>query len=512
MKKLLLIFVMGAAVLAVGAAAFFALGPGDDPVVTGGGPAGDGTEPRPEPVEEGKIRIAGTVEDEQGKPVTGAFVYLLSKGDPLVPPVGPRHRRSDAVGAFSLEKKEEKDLDLLAISPGFRPTVIEHASGDGLRVVLSRGGTIRGKVLDDQGRPIVGAKITARTSGSEVAPPRGIYLPHHATLFVTYMRTISGMGGAFVIHGVGEGEVDLVAGKRTHPELLRPWRGAAAGEAGVKLVLLRPFTASVAVVDSEKNEPIVSAGVVIEMPDEKGGMPREIRGRTNRRGEMTKTLPFPAARAPDLRVKVTAGTEDYGSVVAEGVPLSKLEVGEGFTLRLTKQEPAILLLTIRYDTGKPYRNWIFFEVEPAFGDEFHRWSRIDKDGAASIKVPPGHYKAIRPRASGEIDAGELTNLKLDAAEEYEHAITITRGGDLHLTVTVGEKQAARGAKVTVGHPGGKIIRTIWGTTIHLNDIPPGLAIVTVEHEGHETVIESITLVKDEKRDLKITLRPTPKKK
>jgi hypothetical protein len=280
----------------------------------------------------------------------------------------------------------------------------------------------------------------------------------------------------------------------------------------VKLVLLRPFTACVAVVDAEKNEPLVSAGVVIEMPGENGAKPEVIRGRTNRSGEMRKTLPFPAARARDVRVKVSAGTEDHGSVVAEGVPLSELEEHEGFTLRLARQDPAILLLTVKYDTGKPYRNWIYFEVEPAFGDKFHRWSNIDKDGAASIKVPPGHYQAIRPRAAGNIEIPPLQNMKFDAAEEYEHAITIPRGGDLHLSIKAGESDQARGAKLKVEYTGGEVNRTIWGNAVRLTDLTPGPATVTVTFEGYETTTEKVTLVKDERRSLKIDLRRTPKKK
>ncbi|MEN8151133.1 MAG: carboxypeptidase-like regulatory domain-containing protein [Planctomycetota bacterium] len=512
MKRPVLLLFAVAAVVAVVVVAWSAMDMAP-PVLDGGPERGDG-EPDPDPVEAGKVRIAGTVEDESGKRVPGAFVYLLAAGDPLVPAVGPLHRRTDGRGAFSLEREEDpgKVPDLIAVCPGFVATVIEHASGDGLRVVLARGGTIRGVVVDDLDRPVAGARVVAKSSGSAVNPPRGIYLPHHTTLGVTYARTLSGLGGAFTIRGMGEGELDLVAAKRGFPELLRPTTGVVAGEEKVRLVLLRPFVVNVAVVDSGKNEPLVSASVVLTMPGEKDEEEIEFRGRTDRRGEMTKKLDFPAARAPDVRVKVRAGTEDYGSVVAEGVPLAKLAAGAGFTLRLAKQVPAVLVLTVRYDTGEPCRSWLYFEAEPSFGDTFHRWSRIDEEGRARIELPPGHYKALRPRSRGPIEGGTIENLELAAGEEHEKTIEIIRGGDLHLTVTLPNGAEARGASVRIDHSKGTDSRTMWGKVLSLTDLPPGTATVVVTHEGHESIEREIALVKGERCALKLALQRIEKKK
>jgi hypothetical protein len=323
------------------------------------------------------------------------------------------------------------------------------------------------------------------------------------------MRTISGLGGDFVVHGVGEGEVDLTAEKRDFPESLRPWRGAVAGDSDVKLVLLRPFVASIFVVDSVKNEPLLSAWVAVKLPEEK----KEIRGRTGRDGEMKKKFPFPAARAPDVLVTVSAGTEEYGSVMAEDVPLSRLEEGEGFTLRLAKREPAILRLTILYDTGKPYANWLYFVVEPSFGDSFNRWSRLDGEGLATIKLPPGHYEKIRAMGHGQLVGDPIENLSLDPEEEISRTITVERGGDLTLQVSAGEKgEQARGAMCVIEHAKGTTRRNIWGSHLGFTDLPPGPATVTITLEGYETRTEKVTLVKDEVKKLTLRLRRPPKKK
>ena len=103
------------------------------------------------PVEPGMVSIAGHVEDEAGGPVVGAEVYLLAKGDPMPPVVGPLHRRTDSEGSFSLLREEEITSDLIATCPGFRPTLVEHVGeGSGIRVVMKRGGEIRGEVMDDR--------------------------------------------------------------------------------------------------------------------------------------------------------------------------------------------------------------------------------------------------------------------------------------------------------------------------------------------------------------------------
>ena len=52
--------------------------------------------------------VAGTLEDEFGDPVEGAHVYLLERGDPIIPVEEPRIARSGEDGRFELEKREEE--------------------------------------------------------------------------------------------------------------------------------------------------------------------------------------------------------------------------------------------------------------------------------------------------------------------------------------------------------------------------------------------------------------------
>jgi hypothetical protein len=507
MRRLALVIGLLVALGAVGAAAFFALDPGDVPEITETNPerTDEGDE---EPVEPGMVRIAGAVEDEGGEPVVGAAVYLLAKGDPMPPVVGPLHQRTDSEGRFALLREEELTSDLIATCPGFRPTLVEHvAGGTGIRVVMKRGGEIRGVITDDRDRPVIGASVFARSSGSEIAPPAGIYLPHHETLDATYARALSGLGGKFVIKGVGEGKIDVRAEKRTHPELLRPVLGVKAGDANVKLVLLHRFVASVFVVDAHGNAPIISAWVKIELPEKKA-----LEGRTDRRGEMRATLDFPAARAPDERVTVSAGTEEYGNIVEEDVPLARLADGAEFKLILVKKDPAVLHVKLTYDTGKPFNGWVYFEVEPEVGKKFNRWSRRRKDGMSTIKMPPGRYTVIRARGQSVLMGGEIRNIALAPGEELTQTLTIVRGGDLRINVTGGKDKEIRGARVKVTHAGGTNERTVWGRQIRMTDLPPGIVTIDVTHEGFQPQTKNVTLKKDGSETISINLEKKVKPK
>ena len=93
----------------------------------------------------------------------------------------------------------------------------------------------------------------------------------------------------------------------------------------------------------------------------------------------------------------------------------------------------------------------FIHVEFTKLNPLPRWRKgVDPDSDHD-----DHYKPFPPeKITSSPDyyfnkAKVLENMKFDAGEEYEHAITITRGGDLHLTVTAGKNPQVRNAKVKV---------------------------------------------------------------
>src|SRR4029453_11913915 len=105
------------------------------------------------------LSASGKVSDAQsGEPVAGARVSLTARGRRGE----PREGRAGADGAFQVNGLEEGDYDLRAAAPGYlrtKPrTVAVLASGTAVTpVLLERGGSISGRVLDPDGKPVAGA-------------------------------------------------------------------------------------------------------------------------------------------------------------------------------------------------------------------------------------------------------------------------------------------------------------------------------------------------------------------
>src|SRR5204862_5391639 len=82
---------------------------------------------------------------------------------------------SDATGHFRIEGVPPGRVQLVARASGFalgRSELREVKSGDDvaeLRVVLSRGGTLLGRVLDGQGLPVSGVRVQVEVAGEPSA-------------------------------------------------------------------------------------------------------------------------------------------------------------------------------------------------------------------------------------------------------------------------------------------------------------------------------------------------------
>ncbi len=118
--------------------------------------------------------LVGTVVDEEGEPVPGAEVFLVPAAGSALVREGNRVRTSsDWRGAFRIARSElraassapedELAFDLGVSADGFRrrfvPDVLGRESGGNLVVVLERGRTLRGRVVDTDGRPVSGLQL-----------------------------------------------------------------------------------------------------------------------------------------------------------------------------------------------------------------------------------------------------------------------------------------------------------------------------------------------------------------
>ncbi|MEP7009198.1 MAG: carboxypeptidase regulatory-like domain-containing protein [Acidobacteriota bacterium] len=161
--------------------------------------------------------ITGILLDEAGKPVGGAEIFALREtesadgGERTTEQKEQRLATSDIHGGFHAGSLEPGAFDLIARANGFVPgrlPGLKLATGGrlpNLKVVLSRGLSIEGRLRDPQGNPAAGVTVEARRvvplgKGAAVTP----FLPPQSS-FVT------DRGGQFQLTGLEPGTYEVTA-------------------------------------------------------------------------------------------------------------------------------------------------------------------------------------------------------------------------------------------------------------------------------------------------------------
>ncbi|HVR99794.1 MAG TPA: carboxypeptidase-like regulatory domain-containing protein, partial [Thermoanaerobaculia bacterium] len=113
--------------------------------------------------------LSGRVVDADGRPVAGARVRARSQSMESVLQPGDLQAWSGADGGFRLQRlRTGRTYELAVDKEGFAPgSGLGEAAAPGsaakpVRLVLSRGGTAFGKVVDESGRPVAGAAVEIR--------------------------------------------------------------------------------------------------------------------------------------------------------------------------------------------------------------------------------------------------------------------------------------------------------------------------------------------------------------
>lgn len=110
------------------------------------------------------LLLSGQILDETGrKPIPGALVWATAEPGAFA--------RTDAEGRFQVPAPGRRRFDLEALAPGHllkkvpitRPQLASRKVGT---ITLPRTGTLRGKVVDPQGRPVLGAMVVAIPEGA----------------------------------------------------------------------------------------------------------------------------------------------------------------------------------------------------------------------------------------------------------------------------------------------------------------------------------------------------------
>jgi protocatechuate 3,4-dioxygenase beta subunit len=205
--------------------------------------------------------IAGTVLDEKTRrPLAGARVFASEARTPWAPADAPRNATTDARGRFRIAGLGARDYMVIvsrkdcvrSAIPGVLAGIAPPASAN---FALRRTATISGRVSDELGQPVSGARVS-------LLPPAGRKALLAGRWTSAKPATASGGSGAFRLRGVPPGAaVSIQAAKPGFVPARRDGISPAGESAkGIVLVLRRGFEARGRVVN-EQEEPIAGAEV-----------------------------------------------------------------------------------------------------------------------------------------------------------------------------------------------------------------------------------------------------------
>jgi protocatechuate 3,4-dioxygenase beta subunit len=290
-----------------------------------------------------KQGVTGVVEDEKGLPVARARVYLIPQsqlqqqlqqytqnrgwGGALTDEQG---RFTATTGNWAGDYWATQKFVAVGVRQGYAVAMSdafdlpkEGGPGPEVRLVLPRGGVVRGRVEHAGGAPAmnISVSITPKTEQKQDQP---VFETRGA------QSSYTGFDGSFEISGVGDGVYTIYA---YHPEGKIESREVRAGDVAVKLVI-EPASAIAGVVVTEGGSPVAYAQVSVIIPKERGEQPQIGQTQANGRfriGQLANGS-YPVEVSPNpqqyggmtggfekKRVEgVAAGTEDLVIVVSEG--------------------------------------------------------------------------------------------------------------------------------------------------------------------------------------------------
>ncbi len=244
-----------------------------------------------------EMHFLGQVLGPQG-PVEGAVVYSLASANQsgegketfaVLPTLPPLHEciaesRSDSHGLFKLPvpgKWASMPMNIIAIKPGYlRGSVsgIRWQLGmPKIRIFLTRGMSISGKVQDPTGKPVPGLMVIATTdlrARSRSLRARKNYSnlinarPNRIDSFF-FSEAKSTQDGSFSIHGLAPGEYILnVAGDA--PWVMREHPAVLAGSENLLVIVSRACRFMIAARDHSSGKPVGRFQVFVTVEDGSG--------------------------------------------------------------------------------------------------------------------------------------------------------------------------------------------------------------------------------------------------
>lgn len=399
--------------------------------------------------------VAGRVVDEEGRAVEGAKVFAVVEGNADRTSYGRLETQSDAKGGFRFEHVAADRVTVLARSPGYLespPTDLVAAEGgsyENLLLVLERGSTITGQVIDVAGSPAADVLVEVRFD--------------RARQFARFGSLNAARGargeartdeqGRFHVEGLGKGpfsvsvEREAPAGDRQ----LASAHGVAPGTADLTLRLAPPLSVSGRVLDAE-GTPLEHFGLraALMMETEIGVMARDTLDE--------RFAPDPGSGGAFTFSGLTPGLWHLYATAeghATSPPLEvELPADATVPLEFRLERAATLRGLVLSPRGAPVAGARVerFQSGPtwqaaASGAPSPPNTRSAEDGSFTLRgLPPGELH-VAARAEGYA-LGEAVRLDLEAGEEREGVeLTLREGARLTGEVFGGGSLPAQGALV-----------------------------------------------------------------
>jgi len=402
--------------------------------------------------------IAGLVLDEDGKPVEGALVSSRGsqdasargmgkvmmalgqfvEGSALVAPAGTRSGRD---GSFRLQGLEPVLQDIRASLPGRLDGHMKQVppGARGVKLVLLRGVSIRGRLLDRAGKPVAGARLALEDSIGHGPNKNEMMMTADLDLFRVRSRSGESDGeGRFLLAGVAEGPYELTAGIGKVPVLIE---AIAVGKEGVDLgeLTVRDLAPIAGKVLGPEGLPVEGALVRVSQLLDDGHW----RGAIDAAGLEGKSGPdgeFSIAAVPAGQWRVSATAAEYASSAEDGVSAG----ASGLVLRL---EETALLAGVCLDAAD--RSPVVGAAVKLDGSDGLQ-ATSGEQGEFLLPCPPAQSE-VRFRVSHPEYEGTRTEARRDGAEPI--AVLLNRARGVRGTVLDGQGNPVPGVRVQIEIPG-----------------------------------------------------------
>ncbi len=414
--------------------------------------------------------LLGRVTDRAGQPIRKFRVQASVKSEVFfMPGESRREDFEDEQGAFAIADLTPGTWKVSVTAEGFAPgppveVVLPRAEPEPLVLVLDVAAGVAGTVLDPEGDPVSGAKVTVQVeSSSSMERLIGrLELP----------ETRSDERGAFLLSGLAPGTHSIYAVHAEHAASEVVPAEVDAGEVSTGLVLrLRDGAVITGEVYDARGERASGVQVVIQEPtlfsvtnlrtDAQG----LFRAEHLQPGSYTVTaiLSLPQDRGVD------ASDADSTAAFLEGMKFTMVQLEDGeeehVVLGAPPKDPVVVKGRVTHGSGPVSEGLVSFVGEGAKGLAAFKMGSLDDEGLYEVRLDaPGRY-LVQVQITGGSGPFHQHNVEFNETipEEKEHRLDLTLPlGGISGLVRGPDRDPLGGARVTLSVDGGIETGTFMG--------------------------------------------------